>query len=108
MKKELTKEQIIGILRKELPYLRVQYGVIRLALYGSFAHGRPDEDSDVDLLVELSRPLGLRFVSLADYLEKLLDRKVDLATFESLRRSLERPRYRQIALNIQRTLTDVK
>lgn len=61
----------------------------------------------MDLLVELSRPLGLEFVALADYLEKKLGRQVDLATFEMLNRSLGQPRYRPMALDIQKTLTYV-
>jgi predicted nucleotidyltransferase len=106
-KKALDKEQLLQALRKESPYLQERYGVMRLALYGSFAQGASTETSDVDLLVELSRPLRLEFVALAEHLETILGRKVDLATFDTLRRSLENPRYRSIALNIQRTLTDV-
>lgn len=108
MKETLNKEKILEILEKELPYLREKYGVARIALYGSFAYGTPTAKSDVDLLVELSRPLGLEFVALAYYLEKRLGRRVNLATFETLNRSLSHPRYRPIALDIQRTLTDVQ
>jgi predicted nucleotidyltransferase len=107
MGKALDKESILEILEKEFPYLREKYGVVRLALYGSFARGLSDRKSDVDLLVELSRPLGLEFVALVSYLEQRLGRKVDLATFETLNRSLENPRYHAVAQNIQRTLTDV-
>ena len=107
MDKQLTKELIIEILIKELPYLNERFGVVRIALYGSFAHGSPTTGSDVDLLVELSRPLGLEFVTLAEYLELRLGCRVDLATFETLDHSLNHPRYRTIAQNIRRTLTDV-
>jgi predicted nucleotidyltransferase len=69
-----------------------------LSLYGSFARGAAVEDSDVDLLVELPRPLGLEFVALV---QRKLGRKVDLATFETFRQSLTSPHYRDIALNIQ-------
>jgi predicted nucleotidyltransferase len=103
----LDKDQILRTLRQESSYLYDRYGVVRLALYGSFAQETFTESSDVDLLVESSRPLGLEFVALAEHLETLLGRKVDLATFETLRRSLANPRYRSTALNIQRTLTDV-
>jgi predicted nucleotidyltransferase len=105
--KRADKEQVLETLREESPYLQEQYGVVRLALYGSFAQDTSTESSDVDLLVELSRPLGLEFVALAEHLEAVLGRKVDLATFETLRRSLESPRYSSVALNIQRTLTNV-
>ena len=104
----LTRERILRILEEELPYLCQEYGVVRLALYGSFAQGTPDEDSDVDLLVELNRPLGLEFVALADHLEERLGRRVDLATFDTLNHSLNHPRYRPVAQNIQGTLADVR
>jgi predicted nucleotidyltransferase len=103
-----TREEVIKCLRRTLPYLRRRYGVVRLALYGSFAHGLPDKDSDVDLIVELSRPLGLGFVGLGHYLERKLGRKVDLATFETLRQSLNSPRHRDMAVNIQESMADVQ
>jgi predicted nucleotidyltransferase len=108
MSRKLTKERVTSILENELTYLRQEYGVVRIAVFGSFANGLPDEESDVDLLVELNRPLGFEFVSLARYLEERLGRSVDLATFETLNRSLDQPRYQLIAQTIQRTLTDVK
>lgn len=103
----MDKNDILRVLQKELPYLRERYGVARLALYGSFAQGHATAKSDVDLLVELTRPLGLEFVALASYLERCLGRKVDLVTFDTLRRSLKHPRYQAIAQHVQRTLTDV-
>lgn len=95
-------------LQEALPELRERYGVTRCALYGSFVHGQAGPESDVDLLVELTRPLGLEFVDMVYNLEERLGRKVEIATFDTLRRSLEHPRYREIALNIQRTLADVE
>ena len=103
-----TQEAVLKRLRMALPYLRRRYGVVRLSLSGSFARGAAGEDSDVDLLVELSRPLGLEFVSLAQYLERKLGRKVRLVTFETFRRSLTSPLYRDIALNIQESMADVQ
>ncbi len=68
-----SKEQILRVLRKELPYLRERFGVERLAVYGSFAKGTPKKRSDVDILVQLNKPLGLEFIDLAYYLEKVLE-----------------------------------
>jgi len=103
----LDKDNIIRTLQNKLPYLRMRFGVTRLALYGSFAQDRATSESDIDLLVELSRPLGFEFVTLAGYLEEILGREVDLVTFETLEQSRRHPRYRPIAADIERTLTDV-
>jgi predicted nucleotidyltransferase len=48
-------------------YLRECYVVTRLAVYASVARGEARPQSNVDLLVELVRPLGLAFVELAFY-----------------------------------------
>ncbi len=51
------------------------------ALFGSFARGEADKDSDIDLLVRFSKPIGLfGFVGVEQELEEALGRKVDLAT----------------------------
>jgi predicted nucleotidyltransferase len=107
MKELQTKQEIMHILRKQLPYLQEKYGVQRIAIYGSFAKGNQKKKSDVDILIQLMKPLGLEFVELAYDLEKILKKKVDLATFDTLKRSLENPRYKHIASEIDRTLSYV-
>jgi len=72
--------RVIELLRDNRDYLRAEYGVSRIGLFGSVARGEADESSDVDIIVEFERPVGLQFVELADYLEDLLGRDVDLLT----------------------------
>ncbi len=79
-----TKQVIINILREAFPHLASAYGVRRIALFGSFVKDLPRPDSDVDLFVELSRPLGLGFMDMADFLEEKLGRKVDILTPDGL------------------------
>lgn len=107
MKEPRTKQEIMQILKKQIPYLQEKYGVQRIAVYGSFAKGNQTKKSDVDILVQLMKPLGLEFVELAYYLEKILKKKVDLATFDTLKRSMESPRYKHIASDIEETLSYV-
>ncbi|MBI3379036.1 MAG: nucleotidyltransferase domain-containing protein [Nitrospirae bacterium] len=100
----LTREQVISILKKELPYLKDKYGVERIVLYGSFAKDSQKKKSDIDILVDLHKTLGLEFVALADTLEEKLGRKVDVATFEHFKRSFHNPRYRHIAEDIKKSM----
>ena len=79
-----TKQVVIETLCGIFPHLADTYGVRKIALFGSFVTGTPKEKSDVDLLVEFDRPLGLRFMEMADYLEEKLGRKVDILTPEGL------------------------
>jgi hypothetical protein len=61
-------------------------GVRSLALFGSTARGEARMDSDVDLLVDFERPVGLfAFLEVKSYLERLLGRPVDLVTAGALR-----------------------
>jgi predicted nucleotidyltransferase len=81
----LTKEAILRRLRESYPQLTAQFGVQRIGLFGSFARGTAQDSSDVDLIVELQRPIGLKFMELVEYLETLLGRKVDVLTPAGLR-----------------------
>jgi predicted nucleotidyltransferase len=76
----LDREEIIALIRQYYAYLAAEYGVKRIGLFGSYAQGEPGEASDIDLIVEFERPIGFRFVELAEYLENLLGRKVDILT----------------------------
>lgn len=55
-----------------------KYPIKSLALFGSYSRGDFTDDSDVDLLVEFSEPVGIEFIDLANDLEQILNKKVDL------------------------------
>ena len=72
------------ILQEHMPELEREYGVASLALFGSYVRGEEREDSDLDVLVDLSRPMGmLAFIALGDYLSQLVGKRVDLTTTRS-------------------------
>lgn len=57
------------------------YGVKRLYLFGSYAKGIADEESDIDLLIEKGRPMSLlKFSGMRQMVQEVLDRSVDLVT----------------------------
>ena len=63
-----------------------RFGVKALLLFGSVARNEATTASDVDLLVELSRPVGyFGLFALQEYLEKLLNCPVDLGTPTSVK-----------------------
>ncbi|MEN4018268.1 MAG: nucleotidyltransferase family protein [Methanobacterium sp.] len=80
-----TLEEIKNILREQKNELKERYGVKKIGIFGSFARGEQKEISDVDILVEFERPIGLRFFELADYIEEILGINVDLLTPNSLK-----------------------
>lgn len=76
----LSREQITNVLREKSDYLAAEYGVKRIGLFGSYSKGKAHEASDVDIVVEFERPIGFRFIELSEYLENLLESKVDVLT----------------------------
>ncbi len=76
----LKPKELFSTLKELLPYLRDNFGVKRIAVFGSFAEGNPKKDSDIDLLIEFDQLPGLKFIALSDYLEKKLGKEVDILT----------------------------
>ena len=68
----LTRDKAVELLQGKREYL---HGV-----FGSVARDQADKSSDVDIVVEFDRPIGFRFIELADYLENLLGCKADILT----------------------------
>ena len=81
----MERDEILRILAEHRAEI-LQHDVKSLALFGSAACGEARADSDVDLLVEFNKAVGLfEFVRLQGYLEGILGRSVDLTTINALR-----------------------
>ena len=82
------REDVLKALRDSRPTLDA-FGVARLSLFGSFARDEGRDDSDVDLLVEFNRPVGLfEFVRLQRQLAEIVGHRVDLVTPAALKPQL--------------------
>lgn len=60
------------------------YDIDRIYLFGSYARGEATENSDIDLYVEFSSPLGLRYCSFVSDIEECLGVQVDIITRAAL------------------------
>ena len=81
-----SKEQIMSIIQNNISFLRSTYNVDTIGVFGSVSRGEDRESSDVDILVEFSKPLGMfKFIELEEYLSKLIGKKVDLVTKKALK-----------------------
>ena len=85
----MSRDDVLALLRAHKTTLAQRFGVTDLALFGSFARDRADEDSDVDLLVRFTgRATSNRYFGTQFYIEDLLGRPVDLVTDGGLRQEL--------------------
>ncbi|MCK9412868.1 MAG: nucleotidyltransferase family protein [Prolixibacteraceae bacterium] len=85
----ISKNEIINKLRELKPNLQNDYSVKEIGLFGSFSDETFNEESDIDILVELNQPIGWKFFSLEIYLEKIFGRKIDLVTKSALKEQIK-------------------
>ncbi len=99
----MTKNELLETIRQQIAYLNEEYGVKRIGVFGSFAYGNATDSSDVDIVVEFERPIGLKFVEFSEYLEKMIGRKTDIIT----QAGINGIRNKRIAQSIQESITYV-
>ena len=83
-----VRNLVIESIKRNMPELAAKYHVSSIGLFGSIV--RDDfspSNSDIDILVDFSKPIGIEFIDLADYLENLFKRKVDLVSKNGIKAS---------------------
>ena len=71
------------------PFLQKEFSVKRLGYFGSYATNNQTENSDLDIVIELEKPIGWKFFTIESYLEKELKVKVDLTTLNGIKEQLK-------------------
>lgn len=92
----LSRNDILLKLKELKPTLYKDYSVKEIGLFGSFANEKYTDTSDIDLLVELEKPIGWKFFSLEIYLESVFGRKVDLVTKNALKEQIKEDILQQV------------
>ena len=78
--------EIINKLKELKPILKEKYGIEEFAVFGSVARGEDREDSDVDIAItKFSLKDGFAFLKASYFLEKELNKKIDIGTFKSMK-----------------------
>jgi predicted nucleotidyltransferase len=80
-----TLSEIELTLAKHKQHLFSEYPIKSLAIFGSYARKEQNEESDLDLLVEFNDKIGLRFIDLAEEIERLVGFKVDLVSRKGIK-----------------------
>ena len=68
------------ILTQLKPELKQKYFVNSIGLFGSIVRADFTDKSDVDIMVDFTKPVGVEFIDLANYLESKICKKVDLVS----------------------------
>lgn len=82
-KRAKSKKEVEELKSKIVPILK-HYKIKRAGIFGSYATGKQRKKSDVDILVELEKPMGFGFVGIKFDIEDKIKKKVDLLTYNSI------------------------
>ena len=77
----INKEQIITLLKEYKTKQAGRFSVTKMGVFGSVARGTVNKDSDIDIVVELSRRNLLNRIGLQMSLENFLGMSVDIVTY---------------------------
>ncbi len=92
----LHTDQIIKLLQTNKQLLFGQYPLTELGIFGSAVRSDFTEKSDIDIIIDYNKPMGIEFIDLANDLEKIVHRKVDLVS----KKGIKKKYYKQIEKDI--------
>jgi len=81
----LHTEQIVKLLQSNKQVLFGQYPLTELGVFGSVVREDFTEKSDIDIIIDYNKPMGIEFIDLANTLEKIVHRKVDLVSKKGIK-----------------------
>jgi predicted nucleotidyltransferase len=85
----MNRAELLAKLKELKPWLESQ-GIGRVRLFGSYARDEARPDSDVDLIVEITKPLGLAYFRIEEELSQKLGTKVEMTTEDAMHRIVRR------------------
>jgi len=77
----MERDEIIQTLRGFVEINRDKYEIIRIGVFGSAARGNMNEQSDIDVVVELGKPDLFYLVGIKQDLEEKFHRPVDIVRY---------------------------
>lgn len=78
-------EEIMFKLSAHKQRLTDKYGLSLLAIFGSYSRSEHTKESDIDIIVDFSKPIGIEFIDLAEELENILKTKIDLVSLKGIK-----------------------
>ena len=81
-----NSNEIKEIIRQHKEILEKKFKVKKIGVFGSYVRGEENKKSDLDVLVEFKKPVGIfAFMNLEEYLEKQIGIKIDLVSKGALK-----------------------
>ncbi|MBZ0200045.1 MAG: nucleotidyltransferase family protein [Ignavibacteriaceae bacterium] len=97
----MDKTEIQYLLKKNMHKLESMFGVTNIGLFGSYARDENNEQSDIDIVVEVMGADLFLMASLKNYLENIFQKKVDIVRLRKNMNNLLKKRIEQNALYVR-------
>jgi len=84
----MNSREILKYLKSKQDYYNKKFGIKFIGIFGSFARGDINSDSDIDILYRIDRDKKLsifKYLQLMQELENFFHRKIDLIRYEALK-----------------------
>ena len=81
MSKTLTQNEIMQKLKLNKSNLEKEFGIKKIALFGSVARGEHTNNSDIDILIDMEQKNYFKLLKIEEKLSSLFDKKIDLGFF---------------------------
>ncbi|TSA25894.1 hypothetical protein D4R71_04460 [bacterium] len=87
----MNLDDIINFIKNNKKFLKEQYGVEKIGIFGSYVKNNIKDDSDIDIAIEMAKESKTlhNFLELKRYLEKNLQREVDLGIESNLKKAVK-------------------
>lgn len=81
---------MIDSLKKQIKKILNKYPISKAAIFGSFARGDENENSDIDILIETSKPVSLFVIlKLENELKEVTKRNIDIVEYSAIKQSIK-------------------
>ncbi len=90
MEKHLkSASEIMEILNKNMDYMRKEFSVRKIGVFGSYVKDSANSNSDIDILVEFEEKTFDNYMDLKFFLEDLFGKKVDLVISDTIKKRIQ-------------------
>lgn len=96
----MNRKEILAILRKHKRNFSEKYGIMDIGVFGSVARDQAREDSDVDVVVKMSKPDLFYMVHIKEELEETCHKKVDIVQYRERMNSFLKKRIDKEAIYV--------
>ena len=87
----MSAAEVIEILKKHKKELYKKYNIKSLGIFGSYARGEENPESDIDILVEFSEvPSLFKYMEIERFIENMISKKVDIIEKYSIKKGWEK------------------